>query len=281
MRHGISMGIAIGALLLPVMGQAYDEAPVADGGRVSGRVVLTGTPPPARIFHLILSPNPDVCSRIADGRGNRLLPEFRVDPAGGLADTVVMIVGVERGKPFPETTALAIENCRMAPFVLPLRDRQPLPLVNRDTIAHDVQAYTLKADYTFAMFNRPLEPKEQRAETVRLRPGHTFFRAQCGVHAFMQAWGIAVGNPYFAVTGADGGFAIDGVPPGRYYLLAWHPLLEPTAREILIEPNGAVTADVAFAADAVRIPLHDLQTSYRFDTFVHPGDFPPPNELQR
>ncbi len=48
-----------------------------NGGTLTGKVSLNGTPPPTRIFHLIFSPNIDFCTKISDGKGNRLLKAFR------------------------------------------------------------------------------------------------------------------------------------------------------------------------------------------------------------
>ena len=32
---------------------------------------------------------------------------------------------------------------------------------------------------------------------------------------------LVLDTPYFTKTGADGGFRIEGLPPGRYRLTAW------------------------------------------------------------
>ena len=41
--------------------------------------------------------------------------------------------------------------------------------------------------------------------------------------AYMESWGLAVDNPLFAITQADGTFSLRDVPPGDYTLVAWHP----------------------------------------------------------
>lgn len=254
----------------PSWSVAYEAAEVIDGGTVSGRVTLADPVPPARIFHLILFPNLEFCSTISDGRGNRLLREFQAGPDGGFSDVIVALVGVEKGKPFTGPPELRIRDCRMSPFVSAVRQDEPIRLVNEDPITHDVQGYTLKGPYTFPMFNKPLLPESETEKKIRFRPGHYLFRSQCGVHAFMQSWGMAVTNPYYAVTPADGGFKIDQIPTGRYHLIAWHPLMPVQAREVTIEAGGAASMDFEFNAADVSIPLHDLQEGYRFDTVLLP-----------
>ena len=63
--------IALAALTWIGSGTAhsYEEITVGSGGKITGKVALTGTPPPARIFHLVFSPNMDFCGKISDGKG--------------------------------------------------------------------------------------------------------------------------------------------------------------------------------------------------------------------
>jgi hypothetical protein len=274
---GLTAAVVLGSH--PVLG--YEETVVPEGGTLAGKVVLKGLPPPARIFHLIFSPNIDFCGKISDGKGNRLLKEFQVAEDGGFQGVVVAVVGIDRGKPFDYTPQLDIEHCRIAPFVTPLRNHHPLRIINKDPIVHDIQGYALKDDYTFAMFNKPMVPDSVSDKEVRFRRGHYLFRTQCGVHDFMQSWGIAVGNPYFAVTGPGGVFTITDIPPGAYHVIAWHPHMGVRAEEITIPPHGRATLDFQFNSSEVEIPLHDLQTAYRLQTALQPHHLSIPSiELQ-
>ena len=246
-------------------GWGYEEVTVTNGGTVTGRVTLNGAPPPTRIFHMVFSPNIDFCTRVSDGKGNRLLKEFRVSDDGGFQDVVVAVVGVEQGKRFDYMPQIELENCRIGPFVTPVRNHQPFTIVNKDSVVHDIQAYTLKDNYTYAMFNKPMLPKEQAVKEIRLRKDHYIFRTQCGVHDFMQSWGMAVGNPYFTVTGPDGSFSIPDLPPGTYDVIAWHPYMKVQARQITVAANGQASVNFQFNADEVTIPLYSLQTAYRLE----------------
>jgi hypothetical protein len=271
------------SLLTPMSVGAYEEAPVANGGSLTGKVKLEGAPPPVRIYHLVFSPNLEFCGKISDGNGNRLLKEFRVAPDGRFEGVVVAVVGVKKGKPFSFTPSLEIENCRIAPFMTPVRNRHPIEMVNKDTIVHDIQAYTLNdQEYAFQMFNKPMVPESRATKPVRFREGHFIFRTQCGVHDFMQSWGMAVGNPYFAVTGPDGGFAITDLPPGTYDVIAWHPHLKVQAQSVTIPADGRAEAEFRFVSSEVEVPLHDLQTGYRLQPALDARTPPPPSvELQK
>ncbi|MEE9258981.1 MAG: tetratricopeptide repeat protein, partial [Nitrospinaceae bacterium] len=90
----------------------YKFASVDNGGSVSGRVTLKGPIPMARPFHLIHAPNIEFCSRISDGKGNRLLFDFDVSDDRGLKDTVIFIRGVKKGKLFSKKVqTINISRC--------------------------------------------------------------------------------------------------------------------------------------------------------------------------
>ncbi|MBI3606310.1 MAG: carboxypeptidase regulatory-like domain-containing protein [Nitrospirae bacterium] len=264
---------------IPAVSLGYEEIDVKAGGTLTGKVTLKDSPPQARIFHLITSPNMDFCGKISDGKGNRLLEEFSIDEKGGFNNVVVLIVGIEKGKPFNYTPDVTVQNCQISPFVTPVRNHHAINLINHDPVIHDVQTYTLKDQYTFAMFNKPLTPKETVVKQVKFRPGHYIFRVQCGVHAFMQSWGIGVGNPYFTVTSNNGTFSISDIPPGEYDVIAWHPLMDPSVQRIKIPSDGKIEASFEFNSQNVHIPEHDLQTGYRFDTALLPEKIPAPTIL--
>ena len=132
------------------------------------------------------------------------------------------------------------------------------------------------------MFNRPLIPESTASEKIRMRNGHYLFRTQCGVHDFMQSWGMAVGNPYFAVTDEDGSFEIQNLPAGEYDLIAWHPYLEVVTQRIRVGENGKETVNFAMDASNVDIPLYSRQKEYRLDTILKQDQIVPPAiELQQ
>jgi hypothetical protein len=268
--------LLVGGVFASSLASAYVETTVTDGGSVAGRVVLNGPPPPSRIFHLVFSPNMAFCGKISDGAGNRLLKEFRVAQDGAFEGVVVAVVGVEKGKPFDYAPELTIEHCRVAPLVMPVRNGKKVSLVNKDEIAHDIQAYSMRDNFAIQMFNKPLVPEGNALKDIRMRNGHYIFRTQCGVHDFMQSWGIAVGNPYFAVTRPDGTFEIPGLPPGEYDVIAWHPHLPVQSARVTVTAMGRSSVDFGFDSGHVDIPQHDLQKGYRLQTALDARPMPEP-----
>lgn len=256
---------------------AYEEATIRNGGTLKGRIFLNGSPPPNRVYHLIFSPNIDFCRGISDGNGNRILKEFQTSADGGFQDVVIAIVGVKKGKPFSSTPIVWLEDCEMRPFVTAVRNNHPVTIASNDPIIHGIQGYSLNSKYTFQMFNKPVPPKSNVQKKIEFRPGHYIFRTQCGMHDYMQSWALAVGNPYFAITDKNGNFEIVNVPPGEYHVIAFHPHMDLQAQALTIETNGTVEMGFIFESKEVRIPLHDLQTSYRLQTWLQEGHLVPPD----
>jgi len=266
---------------------AYQEVPVADGGVLKGKVVVTGGKPVPRGFNLVTFPDPVYCGRISNGRGFRLLKEFTVSEDRGVQDVVVLLTGIEKGKPFPfQSPQIEARDCRFLPFVNVVRDNNKVSIVNMDPVMHDIQAYETSELGPRVLFNVPLpmnphHPKEASmdanyhrhmvgepsVQTIHMTKGRRVFVMQCGFHAYMESWGLAVDSPYYAATDQSGQFEISDIPPGTYKVLVWHPqarsLIE---QEVTIPAKGAVTANfeiqpregVRAGMDAVENPRFGL-----------------------
>lgn len=66
----------------------------------------------------------------------------------------------------------------------------------------------------------------------------------CNVHPEMCAYILVLETPYFTLTDREGSYRLEGVPPGRYVLKAWHPLLRPDSREVVVSGEAGVTFDL-------------------------------------
>lgn len=228
---------------------AYEEITVIDGGSVTGSVKFSGMLPPAKQFALWRSPDRMYCGALSDGSGYRLLREVVVSPEGGLKDVVVTIEGIEKGKPFDlKETKLEANVCQFVPFVSVMRDRHQLTVTNVDPVAHDLQIYERDHEHVFIMFHRPALNRTGTAGVIKFTGPRREVTMQCGMHPFMQGHGLAVENPYYAITGADGSFSIADLPAGTYRVRAWHPSLGVKEQQITIVSKGAAVLPFAFDA---------------------------------
>jgi hypothetical protein len=262
---------------------AYEEIQVTDGGIIAGKVTITeGTPTP-KGFNLITFPDPVYCGRISTGTGWRILQEFSVAVDGGLKDTVVLLVDATKGKPFTfEPPTIEARDCRFLPFVSVVKDQSEVKVVNLDPVFHDIQAYETSHLGPRVLFNTPLpmNPHHKRnvnadshehlagqpmTEVIRMTKGRRIFVMQCGFHAYMESWGLAVDNPYFVVTQADGTFSLRDVPPGDYTLAAWHPgvgtMME---KKVTVPAKQMVSANFVFPSPKGRRSAQEIQENPHF-----------------
>lgn len=61
----------------------------------------------------------------------------------------------------------------------------------------------------------------------------------CNVHPEMEAFVVVLQNPYFAVTGDDGSFKIEKVPPGKYTVVVWSEKYSTQKVEVEVEAGKA------------------------------------------
>jgi hypothetical protein len=262
---------------------SYEAIQVTDGGTLTGAVTLDGQVPKPKGYNLITLPDQFYCGRISDGRGWRILQPFQVGPAGEFRDVVVYLEGIDKGKPFDEASAPKIEarDCLFVPFTTVVRDDQTVTVVNMDPVMHDLQAYETSHLGPRVLFNVPLpmNPAHPRnlkersdaamyhkhmagaptKQLVNLSKGRQVFVMQCGFHAYMESWGLAVTNPYFAKTDELGRFTMTNVPPGTYKLVVWHPYVRSAIEQtVTIGPKETVQANIAVPAPTGRLYANEV-----------------------
>ena len=262
---------------------AYEEVTVTDGGTVTGRVTLSGKVPKPKGYNLTIMPDPFYCGRISDGQGWRILQPFQVGPAGEFRDVVVYLEGIAKGKPFEDKSVRQIEakDCLFIPFTTVVRDDQSVTVVNMDPVMHDMQGYETSNLGPRVLFNVPLPMNPQHPrnfkersdaalyhkhmagaptkQLVSLRKGRRVFVMQCGFHAYMESWGLAVSNPYYAKTDEEGRFTMTDVPPGTYKLVAWHPYVRTSIEQtVTISPKKTAEATIAVPAPTGRLYANEV-----------------------
>ena len=279
---------------------AYEEVDVSRGGTIKGRITLKGAIPPPRVFSLSLYPFGSFCKKISDGKGHVLLKDFVVGEEGGLWNAVIAVQGVTEGKPFPLIqTEFVATDCMFHPAdvaareqffvdkqgrmhhehpnVAILENHQPISVVNLDPIVHNLQVF--QNERGNIIFNAPLPISDKpRGGGLHFDRGKRISQMICGMHEFMQSWGFVVDNPYYALSGKDGGYVIDQLLPGTYTVSIWHPHYKIYQKTVTVPENGTVELDFTFDASLVRRPLYESQRRFRMDPatpeehFLHEGE---------
>ncbi len=90
-------------------------------------------------------------------------------------------------------------------------------------------------------FNRSMPGKVKQLDVTfdyseRIRVG-------CDVHKWMSGWIVVAKHPYYAVTGQDGAFRLEGVPAGNYTVEIWHEKLGKQQAEVTVTPGGETAVE--------------------------------------
>ena len=245
--HSIVLSILA---ICPIAAWAYEEAAVLNGGTLTGTVQFSGELPPPTPFELRRYPDRVYCGALSDGSGYRLLREVFVGSQQGLKDVIVTVEGIEKGKPFELTeTKLEANICQFVPFVSVMRDHHPLTVTNLDPVSHDLQIYERDNEHVFIMFHRPALTKSGTSDIIKFTGKRRDVTMQCGMHPFMQGHGLAVENPYYAITGIEGVFTIKDLPEGTYRVKAWHPILGEKVQNVTVAANDTTSLGFSFEAN--------------------------------
>lgn len=286
-QAGLIVRVALGLLFLAgssLPAIAYDVVEVPHGGSIEGVVTLEGAIPEPKGFNLITFPDPAYCGRISNGRGWRLLHDFIVGPNAGLKDAIVFLEGVESGKPFDLSVPLIeARDCQFQPFMTVVRNGHAVEVVNMDPVMHDIQGYATSLEAgARTLFNTPLvmnyqhrrgdmyarhnhAPGKSLVGPVYLNKGRRTFYMQCGFHAYMESWAMAVNNPYYALTDGNGAFTIDHIPPGTYQLVVWHPQTGPgLTKMVTVLEEGKITAELSLQAPTGNRSAYKVMDNPRF-----------------
>ncbi len=298
---GVASFLLVGLFFtLPALVYSYEEVDVSRGGSIEGKVTLRGPIPEPRVFALVLYPFGSFCKKISDGQGNVLLNEFIVDKDRGLWEAVVFVQEVEKGKPFPviQREFVAVdcmfhpadvaaneqffvdENGHVHhehPNVAILENHQPISMINKDPIVHNIQVF--QNEKGNIILNTPLPiSDEPRGGGLHFQEGKRISQMICGMHEFMQSWGFVVDSPYYAKTAKDGRYKISDLLPGDYTVSIWHPHYKVYEKSITVDSGQVTRLDFEFDGALVRRPPYETQKQFRIspatpeDHRLHEGE---------
>ena len=216
---------------------SYFKVDPATAGVVTGKIVFTGKPVPAKQVDMEEDPQ---CNKLH--KTPVLDQPVAVNKNGTLANVFVYIKSGLDGKKFAPPASPAVmdqKGCWFEPRVLGIQTGQELEVTNSDPVTHNIhpRAHVNREwNQSQAEGSLPLERKFSREEIM--------IRVKCNIHGWMHAWIGVVDNPYFAVTGADGTFELKNVPPGEYTIEAWQEDLGVEEQHVTVAPSGK--AEVLF-----------------------------------
>ena len=245
--------------LVFLVGTAQAGNVYAAGGSVTGKISYEGTPPPPE--HFTVSKNPEFCGAERDF--------FHITVKKGVVQGVAVLIenldyktgkfnkkgkGVS-GKPMETNVATMIgENCAFLPFTGVVerlgkgkKGAPGLEITNNDTVIHNPHPFEVRGAARRSLWNKGLPEKGDKLnELLRVKKGNQV-KIQCDQHDFMHAWLRVATNAYWTMAANDGSYKIDGIPAGKYNLVAWHPILGEQKTEVTVGDGGSAEASFTFS----------------------------------
>lgn len=178
----------------------------------------------------------------------KAIPDSSVQQKGsGLGNVVVWLDGIRTGKPLPLEKRLELESdkCLLTPRVQATVVGSAVNVLGHDPFRQHL--LFLSAGDTAARATILLGKDEQviPTELPARSPGLVIVRDTD--HPWPRAYLAVFDHPYFAVSKPDGAFTIDGVPPGRYTLVAWHERTGRSEQPVDVASTGATRVTVTLA----------------------------------
>jgi plastocyanin len=206
---------------------------------VQGSVVLSGKPPAPAVVNMKSDP---FCGKLPESKDEEVV----VGKGGELKNVVVRISkGVAAAPAAPTTPAVVDQNgCMYKPRVVVAQAGQQVEIRNSDMTMHNVHTYKGKPETTvFNLAHVQGTPPHKKKFTT-----NDVIKFKCDVHPWMTGYVVVTDNPYFAVTGDDGKFALPKVPPGSYTLEAWHEKYGSVTKDITVADGKPVDLKLEFKA---------------------------------
>ena len=224
----------------PASETAAPAAPVtnpvdpATAGTIAGKVTFMGTPPPSETISMSSDPR---CVN-AGAKTETVI----VAGDGSLQNVFVYVKDGLGNLKFPvPATALVLDQkgCQYRPHVFGVQVGQPIEILNSDNTLHNIHAWP-QANSEFNKGQALQGMKDTHVFSVR----EVMVPFKCDVHRWMNSFVGVVDHPFFAVTGADGSFQLQGLPPGTYTIEAWHEKFGTKTASVTI--GAKESKDVAF-----------------------------------
>jgi len=224
------------ALLVGCSGESSpttEPASEAEGpGVLAGRVAFSGEAPAPR--QIQVTKDAEHCS-VAKGE----VQDVVVSADGSLSDVVIEIEGVDGAAAAPPAAAMEIhqKGCMFSPRLLLVPDGTEVTIYNEDPVLHNINT---------GQWNIAQIPDSSPIAQQLDFQGRSLIRVNCNVHSWMESFIYVARSSYVTVTGPDGRFRIEDVPPGEYRVTATHPTLGTERFDITVGGGRAVEHDVTF-----------------------------------
>lgn len=225
-----------------VLAVSVFAGPVAQaaGGSVTGNVVFEGTPPPAKEIQFGAEKQ---CAL-----AHQHTPKYEdivVNDNGTLRWVLVTVKEPVPGDLPVPTEPVVVDQlgCMFLPHVAVARVGQPVEFRNSDPVLHNVRgASKQRQGFNIA------QPTQGSKTTRTFKTLEIGMPLKCDVHFWMVSYLHVLPHPFFAVTGDDGTFTIEGLPAGTYTVETWHEKLGVKTQTVSVHDGQSAALAFSYAA---------------------------------
>ena len=194
----------------------------ASAASIRGTVQLVGVAPEQKKIAVTI--DQFVCGK------DKASEEIVIGPQRGIRSVVVWIEppppGAKGETPLP-VVHIDQKGCVYTPRVVVMPAGGSIEFLNSDRLLHNIHSVSKE--------NSPFNRTQPKGRTITLTlPRPEIIRVKCDLHSWMQAWIVVAEHPYYAVTNADGEWALHHLPPGKYRLQVWQESLGTVTREVTV-----------------------------------------------
>jgi len=181
-------------------------------GSIKGKVVFAGAVPSPKKVDVTIDQY--VCGTAKDP------DDLLLSSQKELKNAVVWIDNPPDGKApvLPDKVEMDQSKCEFIPHIVIVPAGGTVDFLNSDRLLHNI--------HTTPKINPAINRTQPKSRTIPItfeKP--EIVRINCDLHAWMQAWVVVAAHSFYAITGADGQFSFDNLPPGTYKLSVWHERL--------------------------------------------------------
>lgn len=240
MRTTTFMAMAVAAAvsgLAAAAGLHAERATVtAASGAIAGTASYSGAPDAGRPAQLAADP---FC---ASAHSEPLvIRSIATDAAGGLASVFVWVKNAPAGTAASGDALVDQVGCMYLPHALGVRAGQTVVFRNSDQTLHNINVQP-RNNPSFNV-GQPIAGMETKRSFANVETG---IQVRCDVHPWMVGYISVFAHPFFAVTGEDGSFRLDGLPDGSYVIESWHEKLGATTQEVTVT-GGSAALQIVYA----------------------------------
>jgi plastocyanin len=138
--------------------------------------------------------------------------------------------------PVPPPVQMDQKQCVFVPRVVLVPAGGTVEFLNGDRLLHNLRGQTKD--------NPPFNRTQPKGRTIPIPfRAPEIIRLDCDLHPWMRAWIVVAEHPFYALTGEQGEFVLENVPPGNHTLRFWHESLGTLTRAVTVD-GGSTTVNV-------------------------------------